>query len=103
MREDHQELMQERMPVEHEAVLADMVALREAARRQAARSVNAILTAAYWEIGRCIVEREQAGQARADYGERLIERRLDNYRLDNETTSARRSPSPGRITSGWCP
>src|SRR5438132_4934314 len=35
---------------------------------------NGILTAAYWDIGRRIVEFEQGGQARADYGERLIQR-----------------------------
>lgn len=44
------------------------------ARRQAARSVNAILVAAYWEIGRRIVEFEQRGQKRASYGEALLKR-----------------------------
>ena len=34
-----------------------------------ARSVNSILTATYWEIGRRIVEFEQGGKARAEYGE----------------------------------
>ena len=32
------------------------------------------MTAAYWFIGRRIVEFEQAGSARADYGARLLER-----------------------------
>jgi len=32
------------------------------------------LTASYWEIGRRIVEFEQSGRQRADYGEALIER-----------------------------
>ena len=36
--------------------------------------MNSITTAVYWEIGRRIVESEQRGQRRADYGERLIER-----------------------------
>ncbi|HCU23619.1 MAG TPA: DUF1016 domain-containing protein, partial [Deltaproteobacteria bacterium] len=44
------------------------------ARKQAARSVNAIMTATYWEIGRRIVEFEQHGKGRAAYGEQLIER-----------------------------
>ena len=48
--------------------------LLETARRQAALSVNAILTATYWEIGRRIVEFEQGGSGRATYGERLVER-----------------------------
>ena len=42
------------------------------ARRSAAKSVNSILTATYWEIGRRIVEFEQCGKARADYGDKLI-------------------------------
>jgi DUF1016 N-terminal domain len=46
----------------------------EDARRTAARSVNAVMTATYWLVGRRIVEAEQAGEARAGYGEVLIER-----------------------------
>ncbi|MBE2295762.1 MAG: DUF1016 domain-containing protein [Phycisphaerales bacterium] len=56
------------------AVHGDIVALLETARRTAARSVNALMTAAYWEIGRRIVEFEQGGQERAAYGEALIKR-----------------------------
>ncbi len=48
--------------------------LLESARRTTARAINNILTATYWEIGRRIVEYEQAGQARAEYGERLLTR-----------------------------
>lgn len=52
-----------------------IVALLESARRAAARSVNALMTATYWEIGRRIVEFEQGGRTRAEYGE-LVVRRL---------------------------
>ena len=52
----------------------DIVALLEAARRTAARSVNALMTASYWEIGRRIIDFEQGGQDRATYGEALIQR-----------------------------
>lgn len=48
--------------------------LLEQARRTAARSINSILTATYWEIGRRIVEHEQGGQLRAGYGEELLVR-----------------------------
>ena len=51
-----------------------IIALLEAARRSAARSVNAVMTATYWEIGRRIVESEQAGESRANYGEQLLKR-----------------------------
>ena len=43
-------------------------------RLAAARSVNALMTAAYWEVGRRIVEFEQGGEGRAGYGEALIKR-----------------------------
>ncbi len=57
----------------YEAVLAEVVDLLEAARRSSARTVNAIMTATYWTVGRSIVEHEQLGEARAGYGEELIE------------------------------
>ena len=51
-----------------------IIALLQAARRSAARSVNTVMTATYWEIGRRIVESEQAGESRANYGEQLLQR-----------------------------
>ncbi len=48
--------------------------LLDQARRGAARAINSILTATYWEIGRRIVEFEQGGKARAEYGEELLSR-----------------------------
>lgn len=45
----------------------------EAARAGAARSVNTAQVASNWLIGREIVEEEQKGQERADYGKKLIE------------------------------
>jgi len=60
--------------LEYESVLADVAGVLETARHAAARSVNSVMTTAYWEIGRRLVEVEQAGQARADYGDKLVER-----------------------------
>ena len=42
------------------------------ARARAWQAVNFEMVACYWEIGRLIVEEEQRGAARADYGKRLI-------------------------------
>jgi len=42
------------------------------ARHRAQTSVNFIMVEAYWRIGQRIVEEEQAGAARADYGQFLI-------------------------------
>jgi hypothetical protein len=39
-----------------------IVALVQGARHAAARSVNALMTSTYWEIGRRIVEAEQQGK-----------------------------------------
>jgi predicted nuclease of restriction endonuclease-like (RecB) superfamily len=57
---------------DYDVVLSGVVELLEAARHASARSVNAIMTATYWEIGRRIVELEQAGEERAEYGEALL-------------------------------
>jgi hypothetical protein len=45
--------------------------LLDAARRASVRTVNAFMTATYWEIGRRIVEFEQGGEQRAEYGKEL--------------------------------
>jgi len=53
-------------------VRAEIVELLSAARSASVRSVNALMTATYWEVGRRIVEFEQKGKKRADYGEAII-------------------------------
>jgi len=62
------------IPENYDNVRDGIVELLKAARSAAARNVNSIMTAVYWDIGRRIVEFEQAGKKRADYGEVLIER-----------------------------
>jgi hypothetical protein len=42
------------------------------ARTKAVREINKAQVLAYWEIGREIVEFEQKGEIRAEYGERLL-------------------------------
>jgi predicted nuclease of restriction endonuclease-like (RecB) superfamily len=51
-----------------------IIYLVDCARTETVRSVNALMTATYWEIGRRIVEFEQGGETRAAYGEQLIDR-----------------------------
>jgi hypothetical protein len=43
------------------------------AKRNVARSVNTEMVRAYWLIGKTIIEHEQSGRERADYGKQLIE------------------------------
>jgi hypothetical protein len=64
-----------RLPAKsYNPLLKNIVQLLEDARRYAARTVNAVLTATYWQIGRRIVEFEQGGESRAEYGASLLER-----------------------------
>lgn len=45
----------------------------EEGRRKAVNSINQILVQTYWEIGRQIVEYEQKGKERAEYGSKLLD------------------------------
>ena len=54
--------------------LGELNDLLEQARRSTARAANAVMTAVYWETGRRIVEFEQGGSGRAEYGEALLDR-----------------------------
>jgi predicted nuclease of restriction endonuclease-like (RecB) superfamily len=42
------------------------------ARAKVYRQINSTMVHAYWNIGRIIVEEEQQGQAKADYGKKLL-------------------------------
>ncbi|MSR77899.1 MAG: DUF1016 domain-containing protein [Candidatus Omnitrophica bacterium] len=64
----------------YDFLLKDITSLLESARKVSARSVNAILTATYWEIGRQIVEFDQGGVDRAQYGEKLLKKLADDLR-----------------------
>jgi predicted nuclease of restriction endonuclease-like (RecB) superfamily len=61
------------VPENYNNIHAGIVELLNAARSAAARNVNSIMTATYWEIGRRILTFEQEGEHRAEYGEKLIE------------------------------
>jgi predicted nuclease of restriction endonuclease-like (RecB) superfamily len=61
------------VPENYDVVRAEIIELLQAARRVAARSINSLMTATYWEIGRRIVQYEQRGEVRADYGQQLVE------------------------------
>lgn len=57
----------------YQPLFDDVTRIIDSARRSAARSVNAAMTAAYWLVGKHIVEFEQQGNRRADYGGNIIE------------------------------
>ena len=74
MKKPHPKAISLKPSVEYGGLIGDIAELLEAARRNAARAVNALMTATYWEIGRRIVEFEQRGKKRAEYGEELLQR-----------------------------
>ncbi len=50
-----------------------VVSILEEARNNVVRAVNSNMVAAYWLIGREIVEEIQGGEKRAEYGKKVIE------------------------------
>ncbi|MDQ2855852.1 MAG: DUF1016 N-terminal domain-containing protein, partial [Acidobacteriota bacterium] len=58
--------------VGYDEVLGDVVQLLETGRKAAAWSVNSIMTATYWLMGRRIVEFNRHGQGKAQFGKKLI-------------------------------
>ncbi|MCK4538286.1 MAG: DUF1016 family protein [Candidatus Krumholzibacteria bacterium] len=56
----------------YDNLLSGLVSVIKEARRTSARTINTIITATYWEMGRRIVENEQSGQSRASYGKSLL-------------------------------
>ena len=56
-----------------DAVYSGIKRILEEARSTAYRAVNFAMVQAYWNIGRVIVEEEQKGKTKADYGQALIQ------------------------------
>ncbi len=52
------------------------------ARDGAWQAVNTVMVDAYWEVGRVIVEDEQAGKQRASYGKRVLEGLADRLQAE---------------------
>lgn len=72
------------VPVQNEEDLFNIVsALIEESRKQIAKAVNTAMVYTYYGVGQYIVEYEQSGKARAEYGKgvlkRLSERLTDKY------------------------
>jgi len=53
-------------------LISNIGALLEQARKDVYYQVNQILVQTYWKIGRDIVEYEQKGEERAEYGSSLL-------------------------------
>lgn len=64
--------MAEKPATAYNALLSDISALLTEGRKKSFQQVNTILVETYWNIGRCIVEHEQQGKDKAEYGSRLL-------------------------------
>ena len=54
-------------------LLVDIKNIIEQGRRTAYASVGSVMIETYWSIGKRILEEEQQGSVRAEYGEQLID------------------------------
>lgn len=70
----NKQLLASQRTTDYSVMLERVVGLIDQARRTSARSVNAIMTATYWLIGWHIVEFEQKGKRRAEYGDALLKK-----------------------------
>ncbi|MDR2648001.1 MAG: DUF1016 N-terminal domain-containing protein [Oscillospiraceae bacterium] len=57
---------------EMDMLVAEIRAIMEAARTNLSREVNTTMLNTYWQVGRTIVEREQNGNLKAQYGKKLL-------------------------------
>ncbi|MCQ2328925.1 MAG: DUF1016 N-terminal domain-containing protein [Paludibacteraceae bacterium] len=53
-------------------IISDIKSIVAQSRQQAYAAVNQAMVNAYWQIGKRIVEEEQQGKERADYGKQLL-------------------------------
>ena len=56
------------LEIQNQSVIQEIKQILTEARDKVARTVNNELLLAYWNIGRIIVESEQAGSEKAEYG-----------------------------------
>ena len=55
-----------------EKMISDIELLVNASKNELATSINKVMTVTYWSIGKYIVEFEQNGNAKAEYGKNLL-------------------------------
>ena len=55
-----------------EALVDEIRTLMEAARASVSRGINTTMLVTYWRVGQTIVEHEQNGSLKAQYGKKLL-------------------------------
>ena len=64
----------EKLEKDYDSMFQGVLYLIQEARRTSVRTINSIMTATYWDIGRRIVEFEQKGSDRVEYGKEVIKK-----------------------------
>lgn len=66
----------------HKALVNQIKSILKSAQAKAVSAVNSAMVFAYWEIGKRIVEEEQNGSEKADYGAFLLKELAQNLSVD---------------------
>ena len=84
-------------------LIKNVIALLENARGHVVRSINKAMVLTYFEIGRLIIEEEQKGKGRANYGEAVLlelsKRLTDQFGRGFSTTNIKQMRSFYQIYS----
>ncbi len=65
-----------------DTVYGNIKFILEEARKKSYRTINSVMVSAYWEIGKLIIEEEQKGKTRAEYGKKILQ--ILSVKLTNE-------------------
>ena len=71
-------------PTQNDVLYSSIKNILQNARDNAYRQVNFIMVEAYWNIGKQIIEEEQNGKDRAEYGSYLIKELSSRNKGDRE-------------------
>ena len=74
-------MVKKSLSVEYSRLIETIGRLLERGRKETIRAVNVILVNTYWEIGKRIVEYEQKGKEKAEYGSKLLTKLSKDLRL----------------------
>ncbi len=83
--------MKERKIIISDSLIADVRNIIEEGRRHAFAAAGQVAILTYWNVGRRIVEEEQHGNARADYGKNLIPALADRLTIEFGSGYGRRN------------
>ena len=67
---------------QHNSLINEIKSILKNAQAKAVSAVNSAMVFAYWEIGKRIVEEEQNGKEKADYGAYLLKELAQNLSVD---------------------